>query len=170
MNLDATTSQREGRQRRESFRSKITRWGFNCFPAYFFSGARITYIAHDFKEVQIKIPLTWRTRNYVGTLFGGSLYASVDPIYMIMLIKILGKEYIVWDKSAMIHFKKPGRSVLFARFLLQEDELQEIRRLSSQNHSIDRVYSVELVDKEGVVHASVEKVVYVRRISRSSPE
>lgn len=106
----------------------------------------------------------------MGTLFGGSLYASVDPIYMIMLIKILGKEYIVWDKSAMIHFKKPGRSVLFARFLLQEDELQEIRRLSSQNHSIDRVYSVELVDKEGVVHASVEKVVYVRRISRSSPE
>lgn len=154
--------------RRESFRSRMIRWGFNFFPVYFFSGARITYIAHDFKEVEIKLPLSWRTRNYVGTLFGGSLYASVDPIYMIMLIKILGKEYIIWDKSATIQFKKPGRTALFARFRLREEELEEIRLLSGQNHSIDRVYQVELVDREGVVHTVIEKVIYIRKISPSA--
>jgi hypothetical protein len=146
----------------------MIRWGFNFFPVYFFSGARITYIAHDFKEVEIKLPLSWRTRNYVGTLFGGSLYASVDPIYMIMLIKILGKEYIIWDKSATIQFKKPGRTALFARFRLREEELEEIRLLSGQNHSIDRVYQVELVDREGVVHTVIEKVIYIRKISPSA--
>ena len=32
----------------------------------------------------------------------GSLYAAVDPIYMIQLIYVLGEEYVVWDKAAEI--------------------------------------------------------------------
>jgi len=59
--------------------------------------------------VRIRLPLIWRTRNYVGTIFGGSLYGAVDPIYMIMLIKALGPDYIVWDKAATIRFLRPGR-------------------------------------------------------------
>ena len=66
----------------ESFKSRLTRWGFNLFPAYWGTGAAITYIDDSWREVRIKLPLTWRTRNYVGTLFGGSMYGAIDPIYM----------------------------------------------------------------------------------------
>jgi hypothetical protein len=147
----------------ESLKSKLMRWGFNMFPAYCVTGARITYVASDFREVHVRLPLSWQTRNYVGTIFGGSMYAAVDPVYMLMLIKNLGREYVVWDKSACITFKKPGRTTLYARFVIDQDELDAIHRELEQSRHVDRTYHVDLIDGSGVVHASVEKVVYVRR-------
>jgi acyl-coenzyme A thioesterase PaaI-like protein len=147
----------------ESFASRRLRWGFNLIPAYRGTGARVTYISADFREVRVELPLSWRTRNYVGTIFGGSLYGAVDPVYMIMLIKILGPGYTVWDKAASIRFRRPGRSSLFARFVLEEEEIRTIRELVDRNPSIDRVYRVDLADRDGAVHASVEKTIYIRK-------
>ncbi|HEX9688514.1 MAG TPA: DUF4442 domain-containing protein [Thermoanaerobaculia bacterium] len=147
----------------ESLASRRMRWGFNWFPAFRGTGARVTYIADDYREVRVELPLNWRTRNYVGTIFGGSLYGAVDPHYMIMLIKILGPEYIVWDKAATIRFKKPGRGTLYARFVIPEKEITTIRRLLETEASIDRVYNVDLTDGDGVVHATIEKTIYIRR-------
>ena len=147
----------------ESRATRLLRWKFNLFPAYRGTGARVTYIADDFREVRIKLPLSWRSRNYVGTIFGGALYASVDPIYMIMLIHLLGPEYIVWDKAASIRFRKPGRTTLFATFRVDDAELDEIRNRTANGEPLDRTYNVNLVDAEDVVHASVEKVIYIKR-------
>lgn len=147
----------------ESLRTKISRWGFNFFPAYRGTGAWITYIAGDWREVRIKLPLNWRTRNYVGTIYGGSMYGAADPIYMLMLIKVLGQEYVVWDKAASIRFKKPGTHALSAKFVLTEEEISVIKDALSSAPSVERIYLVELVDAEGVVHASIEKTVYIRK-------
>ena len=111
----------------------------------------------------MKLPLSWRTRNYVGSIFGGSLYAAVDPWYMILLIQILGRDYVVWDKAATIRFRKPGRSTLYATFIIDEAELEAIRAATADGQPVDRVYDIDLKDRDGVVHASVEKVVYIRR-------
>ena len=62
----------------ESWSSRLLRWKFNLFPAYRGTGARIAYIADDFHEVRLRLPLSWRTRNAVGTIFGGSMYGAVD--------------------------------------------------------------------------------------------
>lgn len=147
----------------ESFASKIDRIKFNFFPAYRGSGARVVYISDDYREIRVKIPLSWRTRNYVGTIYGGSLYAGIDPIYMLMLIKILGREYVVWDKAAKIRFKRPGKETLFAEFLLTQNEIDEIKALLETEKSIDRVYNVEIADKSGKVHALIEKTLYIAR-------
>lgn len=145
----------------ESFSSKFDRFKFNFFPAFRGSGARVLYIAEDYREIRVKIPLSWRTRNYVGTIYGGSLYAGIDPIYMIMLIKNLGSRYTVWDKSAQIRFKRPGRETLFAEFLLTEEELAEIKTILQGQSSVDRIYTVEIKDRNGKVHCSVEKTLYI---------
>ena len=147
----------------ESFRSRLERWGFNFFPAYRRTGGRITYIAADYREMRVKLPLNWTTRNYVGTIFGGSMYAAVDPIYMLMLIRLLGPDYVVWDKAAGIRFKRPGRSTLYARFTVDETELEAIRAALVTAPSVDRVYQVELTDESGVLHATVEKTIYIAR-------
>jgi acyl-coenzyme A thioesterase PaaI-like protein len=147
----------------ESFASKIDRWKFNVFPAYRGTGARIIYIAGDYREIRVKIPLTWRTRNYVGTIYGGSMYGGIDPIYMVMLIKTLGSEYTVWDKSAKIRFKRPGKETLFADFLLTEAELDEIKQSLETRKSVDRIYTVELKDKNGTVHCLIEKTLYIAK-------
>ena len=147
----------------ESLRTRLMRWGFNFMPAYRGTGAHITYIADDYREVRIELPLSWRTRNYVGTIFGGSIYAAVDPVYMIMLIKTLGPGYIVWDKAACIRFRKPGRTKLYAHFQMPPEELDAIRVSLTPGGSIDRVYRVELTDRAGTVHAEMEKTIHIQR-------
>jgi len=146
----------------ESFQSRLLRWKFNLFPAYRGTGARITYVADDYREVRVRLPLSWRSRNYVGTIFGGSLYGAVDPIYMIMLIKLLGPDYVVWDKAAEIRFLKPGRGTLYATFRIDDEELQSIRKATASGPA-DRTYNVELVDAASISHVSVTKTIYVRR-------
>jgi hypothetical protein len=147
----------------ESWHTRWLRWKMKLFPAWRGTGATVTYIAGDYRELRVKLPLSWRTRNYVGTIFGGSLYAAVDPWYMIMLIHLLGRDYLVWDKAATIRFRKPGRSTLYATFMIDEPELDAIRAAAADGKPIDRVYKIDLVDAEGVVHASVEKTIYIRR-------
>ena len=147
----------------ESLRTRLARHLFNLFPAYLATGGRLTYVSEDWCEVRIRIPLNWRTRNYVGTIFGGSMYSAADPVYMLMLIKALGPDYIVWDKSASIRFRRPGRTTLHARFTLAPGELDTIRDLLTRERSVDRVYTVELTDAGGVVHAVVEKTLHIRR-------
>ena len=147
----------------ESFTSRLLRWKFNLFPAYRGSGGRVTYIADDFHEVRVKLPLSLRTRNAVGTIFGGSMYGAVDPIYMIMLMRLLGREYVVWDKTASIRFRKPGRTTLRATFRIDDTELEAIRAATADGQPVDRTYNVDLIDAEGIVYASIEKVIYVRR-------
>ncbi len=138
---------------------------FNLFPAYLGTGGRIVYIADDFHEIRVKLPLNWRTRNYVGTIYGGSIYASIDPIYMLMLIHILGPEYTVWDKAATIRFRKPGKDTLYVDFELSQEEIDEIKRLAEDAKSVDRIYNLELKDKNGVVHAQIEKTLYIAKKS-----
>ncbi|MGI9056094.1 MAG: DUF4442 domain-containing protein [Pyrinomonadaceae bacterium] len=145
----------------ESLAIKLDRWKFNFFPAYRGTGARIVCLSDDYREIRVKIALNWRTRNYVGTIYGGSMYAGIDPIYMLMLIKNLGENYVVWDKAAKIRFKRPGKETLHADFLLTADELDEIKTILETQKSVDRIYNVELKDKNGKVYCIIEKTLYI---------
>jgi acyl-coenzyme A thioesterase PaaI-like protein len=147
----------------ESLRTRLERAAFNLFPAYRGTGARVTFIASDYSEVRIELPLSRRTRNYVGTIFGGSMYGAIDPVYMLMLMKRLGRDYIVWDKAATIRFRRPGRSTLFALFRLEQADIDALRNAADQSGKTERQFQVDLVDRSGVIHASFEKLLHVRR-------
>ncbi|WP_273886857.1 DUF4442 domain-containing protein [Rubrobacter naiadicus] len=147
----------------ESLASRLFRIGMNFYPAYRGTGGRVMRISGDWREVEIRLPLGWRTRNYFGTIFGGSIYAAVDPFYALMLIKNLGSGYIVWDRAAKVLYEKPGRETLYARFRLSGEEVEAVRRAAEGGAPVERTYPVELRDAAGVVHARVEKTVYVRK-------
>jgi acyl-coenzyme A thioesterase PaaI-like protein len=146
--------------------SRRTRWRrryVNLFPALRFAGARVTHYAGDSSEIRAELRLGIWNRNVVGTIFGGALYTVADPFFMLLLIDRLGPDFIVWDREATIRFLKPGRETLHARFVIDDGEVAEVRRLLEHQRSVDRVYRCELVDAAGEVHAEVDKVVYVRR-------
>jgi acyl-coenzyme A thioesterase PaaI-like protein len=151
----------------ESWRTRFNRYAFNWFPAYRGTGARVTYIASDWSEVRVRVPLSWRTRNYVGTIFGGSLYGALDPIFMLMLIRLLGPDYVVWDKAASIRFRRPGRRPLFATFRVEPAELESIRAAVAERGKAEPRFTVSLADRSGEVHAICEKLLSIRR--RDSP-
>ena len=146
----------------ESWPTRLARWGFNCFPAYRGTGARIESIASDWLEVRVRLTLSWRSRNDVGTLFGGSMYGAVDSIYMVMLIKTLGPGFVVWDKAATIRFLRPGRATLRATFRLPADAPDRLREDARTRGKVEREFQVNLVDAGGQVYATCTKRLHIR--------
>jgi hypothetical protein len=112
--------------------------------------------------------LRWWNRNYVGTHYGGSLYSMTDPFVMLMLIENLGKDYLVWDKSATIRFKKPGRGTVSATFRLSQQQISEIRQVLNSQKKIERTFAVEVKDESGNVIAEVEKLLHIRKKDQPS--
>jgi acyl-coenzyme A thioesterase PaaI-like protein len=141
---------------------RLYRWKLNHFPPFWLSGGRITYLAEDFREAHLELPLSWKTRNLVGTTYGGSMFSATDAVYMVMLIRLLGPDYIVWDKGGTIRFLKPGRGTLYARYVVPEQETDSIRDTLKTQRSVDRVYTIELKSADGTVNAVVERTVYMR--------
>jgi hypothetical protein len=90
------------------------------------------------------------------------MYGAVDPVYMLMLIKVLGRDYVVWDKAATIRFRRPGREELYATFRLSDEEVAQIREAVLASGKVERELSVDLVNRDGVVHASFQKLLSIR--------
>ena len=134
---------------------------FNISPMYRRTGGRLLEVSDDLKFVKLKLPLTYKTRNYVGTLYGGHMYSCVDGIYMVQLINILGRNYVVWDKSASIKFRRPGNQTLFAEFKITDELLEKIEHDINEHKEKNLHLSVNLTDKEGNVYAEIEKVIYI---------
>jgi len=133
-------------------------------------GAGIRSRAIDERTVEVEMKLTAFNRNLVGVHFGGSLYAMCDPWFMLILMRLLGKDYIVWDKAAKIQFKKPGRGRVKARFHISSEQVEEICNGADTQGKIEPVFHVDVTDDDGQVIAQVEKLLYVRRKKEAQGE
>ncbi len=147
--------------KQESFRSGLKRMGFNFFPAYRRTGGRVVFLSDDWREIHIALGLNWTTKNYVGTVFGGSIYGALDPIYMLQLINLLGKAYIVWDKAATVRFLKPIKQKVYARFLITDELLAHIKQQVAEAHRCTVDLPVRFEDAAGTVYAEVTKTLYI---------
>ncbi|HEX4785938.1 MAG TPA: DUF4442 domain-containing protein [Candidatus Sulfotelmatobacter sp.] len=135
----------------------------NLWPPFLGAGIRIQRIAPDMKAVDVEMKLRFWNANYVGTHFGGSLFAMTDPFYMLMLMANLGSEYIVWDKASSIRYRKPGKGTVRAEFRLTDAQLEDIREKLKTLPKYEPVLLAEVKDLQGIVIAEIEKVLHIRR-------
>jgi hypothetical protein len=135
----------------------------NIWPPFFGAGIRVTRRDPGMKAVDVEMKLRFYNRNYVGTHYGGSLYSMTDPFYMLMLMSNLGRDYIVWDKSATIRFRQPGKGKVKAEFRLSESQLDDIREELKTSEKYELAFLVEVKDEAGEVVAEVQKVLHIRR-------
>jgi acyl-coenzyme A thioesterase PaaI-like protein len=147
--------------KKESFRSRWFRRLMNVYPMYRGTGGKIVFWSSDSSEVHLRLGLNLWTRNYVGTIFGGSLFAAADPFHMLMLMKQLGPQYVVWDKAASIRFKRPARSRLYAVLRIAPEELEMIRQEVSAKGHVTRPYTIRWLDTDGQVYAEIERQCYI---------
>jgi hypothetical protein len=133
----------------------------NIWPCIRGSGGRVIFLAEDYTKLIVRLKLNWRTRNIVGTIYGGSMYSSTDPYYMLMFIKILGKDYVVWDKGCTIRFLRPAKVTIFAEFNVTPEMIAEVKAKVAAKKEADFTWRVEYKDKNGVVYAEFDKVVYI---------
>jgi len=148
------------------------RWFINLWPPFLGSGIHVKRIDPDFRMIEVEMKLHFWNRNYVGTHYGGSLYSMTDPFYMLMLIENLGRDYLVWDKSASIRFRSPGKGTVVAHFELTAQQIESIRQQLQTQDKIEPMFTVQVRDEAGEMVAEVEKVVQIRRrgIPPSTPE
>jgi hypothetical protein len=142
-------------------KGRLFKFLFNISPMYRSTGGRLIKVSDSLQFVKLKLPLNYKTKNYVGTLYGGHMYSCVDGIYMVQLINILGDKYVVWDKSATIKFKRPGNTTLFAEFNITDDFITQIKKNIIKHQEKDYHLMVSLKDKEGKVYAEIEKIIYI---------
>ena len=143
--------------------TSLLRIAINCWPPLLGAGIRVRHISADFRTVHVILKMGWLNRNYVGTHFGGSLFAMTDPFYMLMLLHNLGKGYIVWDQAAQITFIKPGRGVVSCEFRLDQTLLDAISSATANGQKHLQDFVIDIRDARGEVVASVTKTLYIRQ-------
>jgi acyl-coenzyme A thioesterase PaaI-like protein len=134
----------------------------NLWPPYLGAGIRVAHISRDWRKVVVQLRMNRLNRNYMGTHFGGSLFAMTDPFYMLMLIQLLGKSYNVWDKTATIEFIKPVSDKVTATFVIDETRLNRIRLTTADGEKHYEDFSINVVRENGEVVARVKKSIYIR--------
>lgn len=144
----------------ESKKSRLMRWAFNFWPCIYCSGGKVAFIAGDYKELHVSLKLGIRTRNRVGTVYGGSIYSSIDPYFMLLFMEVLGKEYVVWDKGATIKFVRPIINKVKCRFLITNEIVENVKQQIAANGEYNFELPIAYVDDDGKVYATFTKQVY----------
>jgi acyl-coenzyme A thioesterase PaaI-like protein len=141
----------------------------NCWPPFLGLRIHIEHIAPDWRHLRIRMKLGLRNKNYVGTHFGGGLFTMVDPYCVIPLMNILGKGYLVWDKSARIDFIAPGRRTVYADIRFTDLQIEEIQSRTAGGDKFEPTYAIDIRDDQDQLIARVEKTVYIRRKAEKAP-
>ena len=135
----------------------------NLWPPFLGAGIRVTRLQPDWRAIDVEMKMRFWNANFVGTHYGGSLYSMTDPFYMLMLIENLGRDYIVWDKSASIRFRKPGKGKMRASFRLSEEQIEAIRQQLQTQEKVEPTFTVQVTDEAGELVAEVQKLLHVRK-------
>ncbi|TGK06744.1 DUF4442 domain-containing protein [Leptospira semungkisensis] len=146
--------------KQESLSTWWLRFRLNYWPCIWCTGGKIQFLSSDYKELHVGLKKNIRSLNRVGTIYGGSIYSSVDPYFMLLMMWILGPEYVVWDKAAKVKFVKPIVDKVKARFLITEELIEKTKQGILEKGEIVFDLPVKYEDEDGTVYATFEKTIY----------
>ncbi|XDD50755.1 PaaI family thioesterase [Leptospira sp. WS92.C1] len=132
-------------------------------PVYWRCGGRVVNYSKDFLNMKVKLPFKHKTRGWMGTHFGGSLYAFVDPIPLLLLKYNLGENYILWDTNGAIQYLKATSQDVFAEIKILPETLNQIQEECHRKKKTLLNLNIDIQEKNGDLVAKVGKTIYVRR-------
>ena len=135
----------------------------NLWPPFIGAGIHVERLPPDYREAVVRMRLGLLNRNYMGTHFGGSLFAMTDPFFALLVMHNLGRDYVVWDKASSIDYKLPGRGTVRASFRITTEQVEDILQATAGGQKYEPTFAVDVVNRHGEVVATVEKTIYVRR-------
>ncbi len=144
----------------KKFRSLIRK--INYYPPFLGMGIRVKSSSDDFTRFEVELREKWYNRNLFGTHFGGSLFSMCDPFFVSIVTMNLGRNYVVWDKSASIDFLKPAKGTVTGVFEISKNRLGDIRKEVDELGKNTYHFEADLRDEEQQPVARVRKEVYIR--------
>lgn len=145
------------------YKPNIVKYALNSWPPFWGAGIKIDSISTDFRQVRMRLKLRWWNKNANRTQYGGSIFSLTDPVYSLMLMGVLGEQYYVWDKQASINFIKPGNSDLFAEFMITDEQLNSILKMTATGEKCFPEFIIHVKNAKGDVVSEVQRKLYVRK-------
>lgn len=144
------------------------KWILRFYPPFLFQRIWVNKIYPDYRGIDVTIHKSFFNLNANKTIFGGTIFSSLDPIYPILMDQFLKtkgfKNTVAWLKSAHIEYLKPGRTNLKFSIRLHEDELQEAYETIKKNGKIVKTFITEIYDLNGIKCAVGQNEIYIRNL------
>lgn len=135
---------------------------FEFYPPIFLMGAKVLKMDDDWNHVRLLLPLTWRSANSGGNMFGGYQASLADPIPALACCREF-PGYRIVTKSLKIDFLRPGNSDLELKFDFDQAQKEVIREELKTNGQADPVFTMEYYRKDGKVCTEIQNTVAIRR-------
>jgi acyl-coenzyme A thioesterase PaaI-like protein len=135
----------------------------NLYPPFIGAGIRLKEYNKEGTSYLVEMKLRWYNRNVYGTHFGGSLYAMCDPFFVFAAYSYFGDNYTIWDKSASIEFKRPGKGTVRALCHIPDDQLEEMKKAVDTEGKKTFHFKAAVKDKDENVVAIVNKEIYIKK-------
>ena len=149
------------------------KWAMRFYPPLFFQRIWVKKFDKGFTGVEVKIAKSILNANYNRSIFGGTIFSASDPFYALMFDQLLqrrGFKVRVWLKSAEIKYLKPGRSHLYFKIQLSEDQIMEAEEALKTVGKFVKAYPMEITNTEGEVCARVINEVYIRNLFKGEED
>ena len=146
-------------------RRKTLQFILNIFPPLFFNRIILKKVSEDYTYMKVKIRRSILNINFHKTIFGGSIFSACDPYFPTMYYNIFeqkNRKLEIWLKSANIKYKRPATTHLFLEFKILGEDIQTAESALNSNGKYEKWHKVEAINKNGIVCAEAEMLVYLR--------
>lgn len=145
----------------------MLKWAIRFYPPLFFQRIWVKEFDKGFVGVHVKISKSLLNINYNRSIFGGTIFSATDPFYALLFDQILkrrGFKTRIWLKSASIQYLKPGRSKLYFKISLSEEDIKEAEEALRSVGKFVKAFPLEILNSQGEVCAKVINEVYIRNL------
>jgi len=146
-------------------RRRILRFVLNIFPPLFFNRIVLKKVSADYSYMKVKIRRSILNINFHKSIFGGTIFSAFDPYFPTMYYNIFhqkDRKLEIWMKSANIKYKRPATTHLSLEFRISKEEIQEAENELNEKGKHEKWHKVEAINKNGIVCAEAEMLVYLR--------
>ncbi|MBW4891564.1 DUF4442 domain-containing protein [Mucilaginibacter sp. HMF5004] len=146
---------------------KVLKWAMRLYPPLFVQRIWVQKFEKGFMGVSVKVSKSIFNKNFNNSIFGGTIFSAADPFYALLFHQALrhrGYTVRVWLKSAEIQYLKPGRTNLYFKINITEEDIKEAEEILNTVGKFVKAYPVEMYDKDGLHCVSIINEVYIRNL------
>lgn len=146
---------------------RTLKWAMRLYPPLFFQRIWVKQFDKGFMGVHVRISKSFLNTNYNNSIFGGTIFSASDPFYAMLFDQVLkrrGFKVRVWLKSATIQYLKPGRTNLYFKITLSEQDITEAEIALKTVGKFVKAFPLEILNSEGEICATVQNEVYLRNL------
>jgi len=133
----------------------------NFYPIYFFSGVKIK-ISNNCKQITIKVPLRWYTKNNSGVMFGGLICLASDPFPSIVFQRLIPGSR-AWSAMHKVDYLKPSTTQIVAKIQISDAEITDLTNQLEQSGKARRDFEYYFYDIYNRQIARITSTTYLKK-------